>query len=354
MLVSIIGSAGIPAQYGGFETLAEQLVINLQDDIEFEVFCSKSAYKQHPTHYQKARLIYIPLNANGIQSIPYDIISIFKSLKSDILLVLGVAGAIIFPFIKLLTSKKVIVHLDGIEWKRDKWNWIAKKYLKFSEALAVRCADKIISDNEEIQRYVKERYLKDSVLIEYGADHFSLENSELANLNAQLPAVYAFSVCRIEPENNIHLILEAFSAAEMHLVIIGNWDRSEYGRSLLQQYAKHTNIHLLGPIYDQQKLNAIRAKAKIYIHGHSAGGTNPSLVEAMYLKLPVVAFDVPYNRATTEGKAFYFSDKENLKNIVESLSEGALVEVAGKMSEIAERRYRWTIVAEKYKNLFVG
>ncbi len=352
MLVSIIGSAGIPAQYGGFETLAEQLVINLQNDVEFEVFCSKSAYKQHPTHYQKARLIYIPLNANGIQSIPYDIVSIFRSLKSDVLLVLGVAGAIIFPFIKLFTRKKIIAHLDGIEWKRDKWNWIAKKYLKFSEGLAVRYADKVIADNEEIQRYVKDTYRKDSVLIEYGADHFSIDHNQEKTPDVQLPEEYAFSVCRIEPENNIHLILAAFSTVPMQLVIVGNWNRSEYGRSLLQEYSKFANIHLLSPIYNQQKLNTIRAKAKIYVHGHSAGGTNPSLVEAMYLKLPVVAFNVSYNKATTENKAFYFSDKQSLKNIVESLSESALIETAGKMSEIAQRRYRWTIVAEKYRALF--
>lgn len=130
--IAIIGTVGIPAKYGGFETLAEQLVSNLSDEFDFTVYCSKKKYSKEEriSQYKGAKLEYINLEANGIQSILYDCISILKSLKNnDILLILGVAGAFILPFIRLFTNKKIIISIDGIEWKRDKWSFFAKMYL---------------------------------------------------------------------------------------------------------------------------------------------------------------------------------------------------------------------------------
>ena len=164
---------------------------------------------------------------------------------------------------------------------------------------------------------------------------------------------YAFSVCRIEPENNIHVILDAFSKGPaMHLVIVGNWEHSEYAQNLKQKYSSVAHIHLLDPIYDQSELNELRTHCVIYLHGHSCGGTNPSLVEAMYWGLPIAAYNVNFNRATTEGKALYFRTSEELFSLIGSADRAALAEIGKNMREIAERRYTWARIARLYAELF--
>jgi len=160
---------------------------------------------------------------------------------------------------------------------------------------------------------------------------------------------YAFSVCRIEPENNIHIILAAFDdAPTMPLVFVGNWDNSEYGRELKAHYREIPHIHLFDPIYDQKKLNAIRGNCTVYLHGHSCGGTNPSLVEAMYLGLPIIAYDVNFNRETTEDKALYFSSADELRTQCGKLDNAELKKIAASMKEIALRRYTWDRISQCY------
>ena len=325
--IAIIGTVGIPAKYGGFETLTEQLVSNLSDEFDFTVYCSKKKYSKEEriSHYKGAKLEYINLEANGVQSIIYDCISILKSLKNnDILLILGVAGAFILPFIKLFTNKKIIISIDGIEWKRDKWSYFAKFYLFWAEKMAVKYSHFDISDNESIQDYTAMRYETLSKVIEYGADHTlqvkpnQTDYSKYTFLNGN----YAVKVCRIEPENNIHVVLNAFSLnSNTNLVVIGNWENNEYGKSLKIKYSAFKNIFLYDPIYDQREIDLIRGNATFYVHGHSAGGTNPSLVEAMYLGLPVVSFNVSYNKTTTENKALYFSNELELTKIIQNLTK---------------------------------
>ncbi len=354
--VSIIGTVGIPASYGGFETLTEYLVKELNDKFELTVFCSKKSYAEYPTEYNGAKLEYINLKANGIQSIPYDIISIFKALKkSDILLILGVSGCLVLPFVKLLTNKKLVINIDGLEWKRDKWNKAAKLFLKYSEKLAVKYADEVVSDNKAIQQYVFDEYGIESHLIAYGADHVKKYDikKELLNKYPFLEEKYAFKVCRIEPENNIHIVLEAFANyKDLPIVIVGNWDNSEYGKNLKDKYSNYKNIFLLDPIYDQKILNQIRSNCYVYIHGHSAGGTNPSLVEAMYLGLPIVAFNVIYNRETTQNKADYFVNSDMLIEVLKDINPDKLLANGKNMKEIALDNYVWQKIACKYVNLF--
>jgi hypothetical protein len=172
--IAIIGTVGLPAKYGGFETLAEHLVTQLSEKYNFTVYCSKNKYnkEERVSSYKGASLIYIPLNANGVQSIPYDTLSILHALwKNDVLLILGVAGAWILPFVKFFSGKKIIISIDGIEWKRDKWSLIAKLYLLWVEKIAVKYSHIDISDNESIQDYTALRYETLSRVIEYGADH---------------------------------------------------------------------------------------------------------------------------------------------------------------------------------------
>jgi glycosyltransferase involved in cell wall biosynthesis len=355
--VAIIGTVGLPAKYGGFETLAEHLVTHLSDQFDFTVYCSKKKYKKEEQvkSYKGAKLKYIPLEANGVQSIPYDTISILHALfTSDVLLILGVAGAWILPFVRLFSNKKIIISIDGIEWKRDKWSMPAKLYLWWAEKIAVRFSHIDISDNESIQDYTALRYETLSRVIEYGADHTLEVKPTIQDLEKYpfLKNEYAVKVCRIEPENNVHLVLEAFSTyQQMRLVIVGNWNNSDYGKQLKETYKNSENITLFDPIYNQREIDLIRGNATLYIHGHSAGGTNPSLVEAMYLALPVLAFKVSYNITTTENKAIYFSTSKELTQQLCVLSTEQQAALKAEMKAIANRRYTWKVIAKQYELL---
>lgn len=352
--VAIIGTAGIPANYGGFETLVEYLVRYLGEENRFIVYCSSNNYTERQSHYLNAELIYLPLNANGKTSILYDSLSIINSLdKARTLLVLGVGGAFLFPILRVFTSKKIIVNIDGLEWKRDKWGRVAKMYLKIQEYFAVKYSHRVIADNKGIQEYVAERYNKTPKLIAYGGSHAQKELPDSQNSALTPQRKYAFTVCRIEPENNIQMILKAFEKIDhLDLIIVGNWSSSEYGINAKNRYAHNSHFRLMEPIYDQKELNKLRSNCHIYIHGHSAGGTNPSLVEAMWLGLSIITFDVNYNRYTTENKAQYFDSSEELTKLIRTISEQEIKEISEYMKEIAKRRYTWKKITSQYQKLF--
>lgn len=360
--VAIIGTTGLPAKYGGFETLAHHLVDRLNHRFNITVYCSNKYFakkQSRPEFFNGAKLVYLPFNANGYQSIIYDICSIFHALRnSDVLLLLGVPGAIALPFVKLFTNKPILVNIDGQEWKRPKWNWIAKKILRFSERIAVNIADTVITDNCIIREYVEDYYnRKDAWLIEYGADHVSKQpkTAEAFVKYKFLDKKYAFNVCRIEPENNVHIILKAFAQRPNQiLVVVGLWNHSSYGIELKKQYSQYDNIYLLDPIYEQEALNILRSNASLYVHGHSAGGTNPSLVEAMGLRLPVLAFDISYNRETTGHRAAYFRNSDDLLSVIDELTDFKKYEIANSLGQFAKEKYTWDRIANLYAMAFEG
>lgn len=352
--VAIVGTQGVPATYGGFESLVENLIgDNCPEDVHYTVFCSSKDMKGQPGQHKGASLKYVPLHANGIQSIPYDIVSLCRCLKGyDAILLLGVSGGMFLPLFRLICRKKLIINIDGQEYKRAKWNRLAKYILKASEKLAVRHADVVITDNKGIQDYVTEEYGRESALIAYGGDHTKrqLTDHQIADILKKYGVAkddYAITVCRIEPENNSHTVLEAFADSGLNLVYIGNWNHSEYSRELKKKYSNVPNLNLIDAVYDLDTLYALRSNAGIYVHGHSAGGTNPSLVEAMHFGKPIVAFDVVYNRETTENAAYYFKDSKELKNILATKGlDGS------RMAEIAARRYTWQHISRQYVNLY--
>lgn len=354
MRVAVIGTQGVPANYGGFESLVENLLgENRPPDVEYTVFCSSRDMPDRRDAYKGARLKYIGLHANGVQSIPYDIISMSMAMRGyDVILVLGVSGCMFIPVLRALCSSKIIVNIDGLEHRRDKWGRMARWILRTSEALAVKYADVIVADNKGIQDYVNETYGHESELIAYGGDHVKRElpesiSKEILNRYGLVAREYSISVCRIEPENNSHVILDAFSKSTNKLVFIGNWEHSEFSRKLRDEYSRYDNLKLLDAIYDLDVLYALRSNAGIYIHGHSAGGTNPSLVEAMFFGIPIIAFDVVYNRETTENKAYYFKTSDQI------LSHLNKSDLSGEdMKEIANRRYTWKHISGQYCNIF--
>lgn len=361
MKVAIIGTVGVPACYGGYETLVENLLDYKQNpDLEYQVYCSSKIYKDKRKEYKGAKLKYIPFNANGAQAPIYDTLSLMHAyFTCDQILSLGTVGSFILPFMKLFSKKKVIFNLDGLDNEREKFSSFNQKIIGLARKIAAKYGDVRISDNQGIKDYAKTVYNRDSVLIEYGGDQaFPVKDDRRLKEKYNLtPKGYSFKVARIEPENNIQTILQAYSEMpEEKLVIVGNWMKSDFGRSMKDQYSQYDNIRMLDPIYEPSEINLLRSNCKLYIHGHSAGGTNPSLVEAMNLGLPIIANGVVYNRETTEHKAIYFNnkDKDSLKAAVLNAiaNPDHIQELAETMGEIGKRRYTWKRICALYEKLF--
>jgi len=356
--IAIVGSVGVPAYYGGFETLVDNLLPYLTLEYDVTVYCCSKAYpkKERLKYYRGARLIYVPIKANGIQSILYDSVSMIMAFrKHDLYLNLGVSGGIMFPVIKTVSKKKIIVNIDGLEWRRPKWGLIAKNALKILEWFSIRFSNADITDNIGIQRYVRRKYNSLSHMIAYGGDHnYKIEITDKNVTDYSfLRQKYDFKVARIEPENNIHVVLEAYRILSARkIVIVGNWLQSQYGIDLKLKYSRYANIHLLDPIYNLETLNVLRSNCQVYVHGHSAGGTNPSLVEAMYLGLPVLAYKVSFNEFTTEGKAIFFSSTQELVNHLRNTSLSEWQEVASNLSQLAISKYKWSIISYQYIDAF--
>ncbi len=353
--IHVVGTVGIPACYGGFETLVESLVLHSQHPEQYTIVCSSKKYTEKPACFQGARLRYIALPPNGPFSVLYDIAGIVQAVRSsaDAILVLGVSGAIVFPLIRMFSKSTIICNIDGMEWKRAKWGWLARIYLKFSESMAIKHAHEVIADSRVIAEYVQTRYGIEVHTIAYGgtplptavtAPHATMDTPSALTSSALM-------ICRVEPENHVDLILASFHAAHRRIIAVGNWNDSKYGIRLRTKYQDHDSITMLDSTYDPGELTRLRSACSLYIHGHSAGGTNPSLVEAMHAAKPILCFDCDYNRETTEGEAIYFQDQAQLTQlIVKNWSQfhphGTV------MHEIAIRRYSWPSIVDQYEQLF--
>ncbi|WP_333568214.1 DUF1972 domain-containing protein [Sphingorhabdus sp.] len=359
--LAIVGTVGLPACYGGFETLADNLVRyaeETQSTHEIDVYCSSKFYDVRLERYHGARLHYLPLQANGPQSVIYDIWSMLLALFRgvDTMLILGVSGAIILPFLRLVCRTRFVVNIDGLEWKREKWSGLARWFLRISETIAVRNAHVVIADNQAIVDHVCTVYGRHAHLIPYGGDNAGIPQKAprrgvfLDKTDGSPLINYAIMLCRIEPENNVHIILEAFSADPKlpSLLAVGNWNASDYGRGLRNRFSKCPRIHMIDPVFERDRLHELRSNAALYVHGHSAGGTNPSLVEMMWLGCPVFAFDCHYNRYTTEDKAFYFTTAQDLCSQVMNLDKSLWKSNCASMRAVARRRYRWAAIGKQY------
>lgn len=359
MKISILGTVGIPSNYGGFETLAENLVCYHQKKLlegKLAVYCSANSYVARPANFMGAELRYVGLNANGVSSIVYDIVSLFSAVwqRSDVILLLGVSGAVSLPLIRLLSRSCIVTNVDGVEWKREKWKWGARWFLRFSERMAVLYSHEVVADNAGIAEYIKQSYGRNAHVIPYGGDH-ALQAPRKHYEGSHLPHRYALALCRIEPENNVQMILEAFASnTALPLIFVGNWNNSTFGRELRQRYEDYVHLNLLDPIYDVGVLRTIRENAVVYVHGHSAGGTNPSLVEIMHFGLPIMAYDCNYNRYTTADRAIFFKDAGSLRRSLVTLDTEEAKHVGAEMHQIAQDRYTWNAVGRAYFELMLG
>ena len=355
--VHIVGTHGVPAKYGGFETLADFLCQNLNEDYELTVYCNAHKYPVKKKNYFGAKLKYLNIEANGFKGIFYDLITYIQSIFSaDVILYLSPVGSGFMTPLKYLTGKKVIVNHGGLnEWEREKLSPIQKVWAKFNHRIAAKFADINIADNHLYQKSLKKHFKAESVVIRYGGNHVRNIDKSHLNFSKKYPFVkekYAVSVSRAQLDNNIHLVLEAFEKFEDYkIVLISNWSISKYGLDLKEKYENHANMILLDAIYDKDELDYIRGNGLVYIHSHSRCGTAPSLVEAMNLENPIISFDVPTNRETTKNKAFFFSDSESLINQLKILKEKDLNQNRKVMMEIASKEYTWENISREYRSV---
>jgi glycosyltransferase involved in cell wall biosynthesis len=359
--LSIVGTVGLPAAYGGFETLAEQLAQRLSHQRTVQVFCTGKGYPNinaRPIRASGADLSYVEWDANGWQSMPYDFVSLWRAARQTrTILVLGISGCLLLPVVRLLWPRtRIVTNVDGLEWKRQKWGPLARAVLRISEWAAVRFSHAVVADNQGICDHIATNYQRQSYLIAYGGDQAAtLPAGDAVAQGRPLldtrftPDSYFLSVCRIEPENHIAEILAAFgNTPQANLVLVGYWGASDYAQRLRNQYRDVHNIEIKDPIYDQDRLRQLRASARAYIHGHSAGGTNPSLVEAMHAGMPVLAYNVHYNRHTTHNQAIYWQDSGELAQHLRDVTTETLRSMAECMTEIAQRHYTWAVITQQY------
>ena len=357
--VVLIGTNGIPANYGGMETLAEYLARDLSEDFDLYCYCSKTPKEKQIKEYNGTKLIYVPLKANGFQSILYDGWTILRSLrKFDVLVVLGCSCPPALPFKKFTHTPIVLNAIGGREVEKIKGAQLFARFeiamKRWMEGLQAKYADYVIIDNAaNVNIFEKKHYVK-ALLAEYGGDHAIAEpiTDEAVKKYPFLNGKYDVTVSRAQEDMNIHMVIDAYKQVpERTIVIVSNWQKTEYGQKLYAENAgKYNNIILLNAIYNQKELNTIRGNASLYLHTHSMCGTAPSLVEAMYLTLPVVCFKVPTNLETTEHKSVYFESVPELVEILKGLDEATLNRLKMDLNEIAVRRYNWSRISAIYKD----
>jgi glycosyltransferase involved in cell wall biosynthesis len=345
----ILGTDGLPARYGGFETLVEQLSYTdyFSDGWDVDVYTSMNGRSSSPKKHGAFNIVYSKFQANGLASIMYDAEALRFGIRCnyDAIVCLGVSVGFALAFRKFFNFQgNIIVNVDGVEWRRAKWGFLASHFLRLSEKICVSQADLIIADNDGIVGYLEQEYKsiadKNIKMIPYGGDQFK------SIVDANLLSTRVFCLSRIEPENNVDLILHAVADIGIDCTYFGNWNNSDYGVKLYNKFKD--KIDLRSPEYDVSKLSKLRSESPYYIHGHSAGGTNPSLVEAMHSGHTIVAYDCDYNRFTTENQAFYFKDVHELRELIQNIKDMSLVSNSMKMKEIAQRRYTWSEISNSY------
>ncbi len=322
MKIGILGTRGIPNNYGGFEQFAADLSLGL-----VAKGCDVSVYNSHNHPYQEAEwkgvhIIHkndpeFKLGTAG--QFLYDLHCIKDSRKRnfDIILQLGYTSSSVWG--RFLPRKsKIITNVDGIEYSRGKYSPAVKTFLKYAEKLAVKFSDRLVADSEIIKKHFKDKYHVEPYFIPYGADIF--ENPDVSQIvkSGLEPNKYFLLIARLQPDNNIEPIIKGVlnSKSPYPLLVVGNYDNA-YGTYLKKKYTGQ-NIRFEGGIFNMDFLNNLRYFSGIYFHGHSAGGTNPSLLEAMASSALICAHDNPFNKSVLQGNAFYFSDEEDVSKLIGS------------------------------------
>jgi glycosyltransferase involved in cell wall biosynthesis len=313
MKIAIIGTRGIPNHYGGFEQCAEYLAAGLvKKGYEVVVYNSHNhPYQQKDWKGVEICHCYDPEFKMGtVGQFLYDLNCIrdVRKRKVDVILQLGYTSSSVWGWL-LPGTAIVTTNMDGLEWKRAKYSKPVQSFLKYAEKLAVRYSDHLISDSPEIQRYLREKYGENSCFIPYGAEVFNNPDAAILSDYNLEAGQYDMLIARMEPENSIEVILDGVAKAglDRKFLVVGSTE-NDYGEYIRAKFQFHQNIVFAGPIYDLGKLNNLRYHSNLYFHGHTVGGTNPSLLEAMASNSLICSQDNRFNRAVLGSDAFYFSN----------------------------------------------
>ena len=391
--IFLIGSNGIPAKYGGFETFVENLTAKkINKNIKYHVACIGK--DNHEEEYNNARCFYLKVpNIGPAKAIYYDLNAIKKSIKYikknklknvTIYLLGSTIGAFTGIFKRTMKKNniKLYVNPDGCEWKRDKWNYFVKKYLKLSEKIMVKNADLVICDSTHIEKYIQEQYKKykpNTTFIAYGSDvqeentkteTMKVENNEEKNINQKLqnwykekqikPNEYYLIVGRFVPENNYETMLKEFmkSNTQKDLVIITNVEQNKFYETLKQKtnFNNDKRIKFVGTVYDTNLLTQIRQNAYAYLHGHEVGGTNPSLLEALATTKLNLLLKVGFNEEVAKNSSFYWEKEEgnlsNLINKIDVMEEKERNQYSIKAKNRIKEAYSWEHIVTQYEEIF--
>lgn len=318
MRIGIIGTRGIPNHYGGFEQFAEYLSVYLVNK-NCEVFVYNSS--DHPyqeNEFKGVNIIHCKDPESKIGTVGqfiYDLNCILDSRKRDldIILQLGYTSSSVWS---LLFPKKpiIITNMDGLEWKRSKYGFGVKLFLRYAERLAVKYSNFLVSDSVGIKKYIDKKYDKDSKYIAYGSKNVVDIDEEILEKYDVKKYQYHMLIARMEPENNIETILDgvALNNNRDTFLVVGDYSKNGFGKKIKAKFEQISRIKFLGSIYDIKELNSLRYFSNLYFHGHSVGGTNPSLLEAMGSKTLIIAHNNIFNKAILKENAYYFYDAEDV------------------------------------------
>lgn len=359
--LSILGTRGIPAKHGGFETFAEKLSVFLAErGWDVTVYCQVEGSGQiHEDKWQGVRRIHIPVNMRGAKStIIFDFLSTIHAAKQrGLILSLGYATAV---FNIVFRARRIpnVINMDGLEWKRPKWKPLAKAWLYLNERIACILGNHLIADHPEIKTHLMTRVRSQKIsVIPYGSDKVEAASVDILARYSLEPHRYIILIARPEPENSIHEIISAFSRKErgLKLVVLGNYQPSLYPYHKQVLDAASDEVLFVGGVYDQGIVQALRFHSLFYVHGHTVGGTNPSLVEAMGAGNPVLAHDNSFNRWVAGDKAYYF-DYNNIESQLEAFISDQKALHSSRKSSLNrhESEFSWDKVLRQYEELLTS
>lgn len=368
MKIAFISTRGIPNNYGGFEQFAEYISVGLVRRGHEVVVYSPHFHPYREPDYKGVRIkhIYSPEKwiGSSVGSFFYDFLSLRDALKKEKFDIIYEAGytsivpAYIWFNVKRIKYPLFTTNMDGLEYKRTKFNRWVQKFVFWEERMAVKHSHFLIADNMGIHDYYKEKYGKESKFLAYGADiHEDYDEDILKGFGLEADG-YFIVVARLEPENNLFMAIEGYLASGQYgkrpLVIVGKTN-TPYGKHLVERYGDDRNIRFVGGIYDFRKLNSIRHYSYAYFHGHSVGGTNPSLLEAMASGCFILAHDNIFNRAVLGENALYYGSTDAAMEMLDGIDQAVSAykkEYTGRNLEVIRRDYSWEKLVDEHEEYF--
>ena len=355
--VAMVGTRGVPAHYGGFETAIEEIGQRLvQRGHRITVYCRDMGEgTDKPSEHLGMELVHLPaMRKRSLETLSHTGLSVAHLLRHrpDAAILFNAANAPYLPAFRT-AGIPVATHVDGLEWKRAKWGKGGQNYYRAVERLAVKLSDALIADAVGIQAYYRQKFDADTVYLAYGAPLLAGGNADKLGQLDLKPQAYHLVVARFEPENHVHLIVDGFvrSRSQLPLIVVGSAPYSNRYTTAVHALAD-ARVRFVGGIWDQELLDQLYANALVYWHGHSVGGTNPSLLRAIGSGTATNAFDVAFNREVLEHSGRYFSDPQDVARLVADAERpDADVAARGEQARLIAHRYNWDLVTDGYEEL---